>query len=221
MMGSFNSILRSVEQYDFPSSFLHKWSLFSLTIMSLVRLVFGLPRIPAVTMVLMQTATSLTLTLTRKGCASSLNKHEPLYWMTYWIKPHLLNVLMFSAYSLIFPVTSDCSYYVISFNISCGVSNLGRGDPAPPSRWKSTERFWRANRVLRHSSHSHFSSTRGINENRAVWEGTVQFSKTPLGKVFLFFTPRTSLQFPRDIKQTTSSRYKRALRRTSISFCVF
>lgn len=99
--------------------------------------------------------------------------------------PHLLDVLMFSAYFLILPVTCSISSVSI-FHVK--LLTLERGDPAPASRWKSTERFWRAN--LRHSFllPSRFSSTRGFNENRAVWERTARFSGPPPSRVSFFYS---------------------------------
>lgn len=112
---------------------------------------FDLPRIPAVTMVSVQAATSVLLMLTR----------ETLCQLTKQTLTSLLNVSTDFTWCLnFFPSLPFLSFtwlqtalllYHLFFNISCWVSNFGTGRPSHAGRWKRTQCFWSVNQELRHS----------------------------------------------------------------------
>lgn len=147
---------------------------------------FDRPRIPAVTMVSVQAATSVLLMLTR----------EALSQLTKQTLTSLLNVSMDFTWCLnvflLFLSCPPCDFkllYHLFFNISCWVSNFGTGRPGHARRWKRTECFWSVNRVLRHSFLLLWRSSTVISHQRRALMKTEQCEKelyvSLLGKRFV------------------------------------
>lgn len=129
------SILTSLERSVHPIILTQVFFLF-VSSPTHFKLMFGLPRIPAVTMVLPQAATSVPLMLTRKACASSLNKHSnpstecPPPTFTW-----CLNVFC------LLPHPSCNLLYIIRVNIPCKASNFRTGRPGPSEQVKEYRTF--------------------------------------------------------------------------------